>query len=374
MILENSIRKIIPTYFAIMQIMFFAFFAHSCGGSEDISGAPSNLTLSISIQGANTNNPNGNGSGIVSCVATANNTVRYAFKFDGGKLKESVEGTIEHTFTKKGTNTYAVLVIAYSSTGESINMTQSVRVFQSNTVDTLVFSDEFDQDGEVDSSKWLFETVPPNNGSWWNGEKQHYTDRLDNAYVSNGTLKIVAKKENYTFAGSTKNYTSARLNSKFNFTYGKIEVKAKLPKGAGTWPAIWTLGSNINEVGWPACGEIDIMEHWGHNPAIVSSAIHTIACSGVSNCQDAKIGEKVVADYDSVFHLYTAEWTSDFIKFYLDDELLYTYNPTTKTSDNWPFNNNQFILLNIALGGDWFNIDPDFNQSEMEIDYVRVYR
>lgn len=105
-----------------------------------------------------------------------NNAVRYAFKFNGGELKESADGTIEHTFTKKGTNTYAVLVIAYSITGESINMTQSVRVFQSNTVDTLVFSDEFDQDGEVDSSKRLFETLPPNNGIWWNGEKQHYTD------------------------------------------------------------------------------------------------------------------------------------------------------------------------------------------------------
>jgi len=239
---------------------------------------------------------------------------------------------------------------------------------------TLVFSDEFNIDGSVDSDKWLFETIPPNNGSWWNGEKQHYTNSLDNAYVSNGTLKIVAKKEQYTFQGSIKNYTSARLNSKFNFTYGKIEVKAKLPKGVGTWPAIWTLGSNINTVGWPICGEIDIMEHWGHNPTNISSAIHTVACSGVSNCQDAKIGEKIVSDYDTAFHIYSVEWSSDAIKFYLDNELLYTYSPPSKTVDNWPFTKNQFILLNVAMGGEWFDIDPNFIQSEMEIDYVRVYQ
>ncbi len=240
--------------------------------------------------------------------------------------------------------------------------------------DTLVFSDEFDVEGAVDSTKWLFETVPPNKGSWWNGEHQHYTDRLDNAYVSGGTLKIVAKKEEYTFAGSSKNYTSARLNSKFNFTYGRIDVKAKLPEGKGTWPAIWTLGSNLSTVGWPKCGEIDIMEHWGHKPTKVSSAIHTVACSGVSNCPDVKIGEKIVSDYATAFHVYSVEWTPEAIKAYIDNELLYTYNPTTKTADNWPFTKDQFILLNVAMGGQWFDIDPDFKESAMEIDYVRVYQ
>ena len=238
---------------------------------------------------------------------------------------------------------------------------------------TLIFADEFDTNGAVDPEKWLLETNPPNNGSWWNGEKQHYTDRLDNAYVSDGTLKIVAKKEPYTFAGSTKNYTSARLNSKFSFTYGRIDIKAKLPTGVGTWPALWTLGSNITSVGWPACGEIDIMEHWGHDATKVSSAIHTVACSGVNNCPTVKIGEEIVSDYATAFHVYSAEWTTEDIKFYLDDQLLYTYNPSPKTADNWPFTKNQFIILNVAMGGSWFDIDPDFDQSAMEIDYVRVY-
>lgn len=149
---------------------------------------------------------------------------------------------------------------------------------------TLVWYDEFNNDEDtyisgvdnaVDATKWFHQTKFPNGSSWYNGEIQHYTNRKVNAYVSDGTLKIVAKKENFTEQGQTKNYTSARLNSKFAFTYGTIEIRAKLPTGVGTWPAIWTLGKNINERGaywqqegygsvtWPACGEIDIMEHWG---------------------------------------------------------------------------------------------------------------
>jgi beta-glucanase (GH16 family) len=369
--LKFLINKSISYSFGLLGLIIFSFFAYSCG--EDKTTGPANLNLSISIQGADENNPYGDGSGIITCTATAENAVRYAYKFDRGDLQESEDGTIAYTFLRKGTHTYSVLVFAYSSNGEYINKTQSVRVFQSDvTTATLVFSDEFDVDGSVDSDKWLFETFPPNNGSWWNSEKQHYTDRLDNANVSNGTLKIVARKEEYTFAGSTKNYTSARLNSKFNFTYGKIDVKAKLPTGVGTWPAIWTLGSNYNTVGWPVCGEIDIMEHWGVNPTIISSAVHTVACSG--DCPDVKVGERVLSDYATAFHIYSVEWTVDAIKFYLDNQLLYSYDPLVKTDDNWPFTNDQFILLNVAMGGSWFDIDPDFSESVMEIDYVRVYQ
>jgi len=371
--LNFSIKTSISYSFRLLGILVFSFFIYSCG-KDDTSG-PSDINLLISIQGADASHPHGDGSGMISCTATAKNAVRYAYKFEGGDLQESTDGTIDYTFSKEGTHTYSVLVFAYSSSGESINTTQSVKVDRSDgATRTLVFSDEFDVNGPVDSEKWLLETNPPNNGSWWNGEKQHYTDRLDNAYISDGTLKIVAKKEQYTFGGSTKNYTSARLNSKFTFAYGRIDIKAKLPQGVGTWPAIWTLGSNITTVGWPACGEIDIMEHWGHDATKVSSAIHTVACSGVNNCQNVKIGEKVVSDYATAFHIYSAEWTTEDIKFYLDDQLLYTYKPATKTADNWPFTKDQFIILNVAMGGDWFSIDPDFNQSAMEIDYVRVYQ
>ena len=128
--------------------------------------------------------------------------------------------------------------------------------------------------------------------SWYNGELQHYTDRIENSYVQNGHLYLVAKNETFTDQGVTKNYTSARLNSKFAFTYGRIEVRASLPIGEGTWPAIWMLGKNISEPGaywetqgfgttsWPACGEIDIMEHWGSDQDYVQSALHTPSSSG----------------------------------------------------------------------------------------------
>lgn len=349
-----------------------SFFAFSCG--EDVMSVPTDINLSITIQGANEDNPNGDGTGHISCMTTAKNAVRYAYSFDGGDLLESPDGNLDYTFQKQGINSYSVLVFAYSSSGESINKTQFVEVLNENATSTLVFADEFETDGALDSQKWTLETNPPNNGSWWNGEEQHYTDRIDNAYISDGTLKIVAKKEQYSFAGSTKSYTSARLNSKFKFTYGRIDVRAKLPSGKGTWPAIWTLGSNITTIGWPSCGEIDILEHWGHNPTKVSSAIHTLACSGVTNCQEAKIGEKTVNDYNTAFHVYSVNWTSESIGFYIDNQLLYSYNPSTKTNENWPFYQDQFILLNVAMGGSWFNIDPDFIESTMEIDYVRVYQ
>jgi len=355
----------------MVGLIIFTNFACSSTGTE--IAYPSDIQLSITVVGANDTSPYGDGSGIIRCATTAQNAVSYAYSFDGGELIESDDGSIEYTHTRQGTHTFSVLVFAYGESEASINTTQSVRIYQSSSAKTLVFADEFENDGAIDPEKWKAETAPPNNGSWWNGEKQHYTDRLDNVYVSDGTLKIVAKKEPYSFGGSSKNYTSARLNSTYSFTYGRMEVKAKLPEGMGTWPAIWTLGSNITTVGWPKCGEIDLMEHWGHRPTYVSSAIHTEACSGVTNCQNAKIGETAVSDYASAFHVYAMEWTSEAIHFYLDDQLLYTYNPTPKTAENWPFTQNQFILLNVAMGGSWFDIDPDFEESVMEIDYVRVY-
>ena len=167
--------------------------------------------------------------------------------------------------------------------------------------------------------KWHHQTQMPNGYSWFNGEIQHYTDRLDNSYVSNGTLKIIAKKETYTDQGHTKNYTSARLNSKFAFTYGKIEARAKLPQGIGTWPAIWMLGQNIDELGafwqtqgygsvpWPQCGEIDIMEHWGSNQNYVQSALHTPSSYGGT----INHGGQYVPNATSQFNLYTLEWTEE---------------------------------------------------------------
>ncbi len=246
--------------------------------------------------------------------------------------------------------------------------------------DNLVWSDEFDgSTGAINSTNWFHQTQLPAGGSWYNGEIQHYTDRTDNSYVVNGFLNLVAKKEIFTDQGQTKQYTSARLNSKFAFTYGRVEVRAKLPTGVGTWPAIWMLGKNITETGaywqiqgygttgWPACGEIDIMEHWGHNQNYVQSAMHTPSSFGGT----VNHGGQTIPTASTEFHVYALEWSSEKMVFSVDDVVHYTYNPEIKDANTWPFDSDQYILLNIAIQP---SIDSAFTQSAMEIDYVRVYQ
>ncbi|WP_228530364.1 family 16 glycosylhydrolase [Tamlana sp. I1] len=349
---------------------------------EDMEIIPTNLDFKVTIVNADTNNPNGDGNGKITITASATNATKYKFTFGAGNHIENTSGNTEFTYTEIGTHTYTVSVFAYSATNNSISAFKSVTIFVKEPELTLVWSDEFDIDGAVLATNWTAETTPANNAnlSWFNGEKQHYTDRLDNAYVSNGTLKIIAKKESFTYTEpgsgrtSTKAYTSARLitQGKQEFTYGRIDVRAKLPQGDGTWPAIWTLGANMNTVGWPACGEIDIMEHWGYNPGIVSSATHTTACSG--GCKNVTVGETLLTDFSSEFHVYSVVWTSEELRFLIDGEFKYRYKPSTKTNENWPYTANQFIILNVAMGGDWFTIGPNFTTATMEVDYVRVYQ
>jgi len=244
--------------------------------------------------------------------------------------------------------------------------------------DDLVWSDEFDTNGVINASKWHHQTQLPDGGSWFNSEVQHYTNRQVNSFVNNGFLNIVAKKENYTDQNVTKEFTSARLNSKFAFKYGRVETRAKLPDGAGTWPAIWMLGKNVNEAGgfwaathgttgWPACGEIDIMEHWGNNQNFVQSAMHTPSSSG----NTVNRGGQTISTVSSEFHVYTVEWTSEKMIFSVDDVIHYIYNPAIKNASTWPFDAEQYILLNFAIQS---NISSNFNQDTFEIDYVRVYQ
>lgn len=245
--------------------------------------------------------------------------------------------------------------------------------------DQLVWADEFEQDGPLDATKWFHQTELPLDGSWYNGEIQHYTDRTDNSYVANGVMHLVAKKETFTDQGHTKEYTSARLNSKFAFTYGRVEVRAKLPTGVGTWPAIWMLGQNIDEPGaywliegygatpWPACGEIDIMEHWGHNQNFVQSATHTPSSHGAT----VNHGGQVIPTVSSHFHVYELVWTAEKLVFSVDGVEHYTYEPEVQNADTWPFDAPQYLLLNTAIQP---TIEPGFTQSTMEVDYVRVYQ
>lgn len=248
-----------------------------------------------------------------------------------------------------------------------------------NQFGNLVWSDEFDGSGAIDGTKWFHQTLLPNGWGWFNGELQHYTDRIDNSYVQDGFLHIVAKDETYTDQGVTKEYTSARLNSKFAFTYGRVEARAKMPFGIGTWPAIWMLGKNINENGaywqtqgfgttsWPACGEIDILEHWGSNQNYVQSALHTPSSSGAT----VNHGGTMATDVSNTFHVYAMEWTEEKIEFSVDGFVYYTYEPNPQNMSTWPFIEDQFILLNVAVQN---SIEPSFTESDMVLDYIRVYQ
>jgi len=245
--------------------------------------------------------------------------------------------------------------------------------------DQLIWSDEFDDDGAVNADNWFHQTQIPVGGSWYNGEVQHYTNRLDNTSVNEGILSLTAKKETFTDQGVTKEYTSARLNSKFSFTYGRIEVSAKLPSGVGTWPAIWLLGKNINEDGaywdnegfgttpWPQCGEIDVMEHWGDNQNFVQSATHTPSSFGAT----INFGGQTIPTASDDFHVYAMDWYENKLVFSVDDVVHYTYNPSVKNTDTWPFNDEFYVLLNLAILPD---IPLSITQSVMEINYVRVYQ
>lgn len=228
----------------------------------------------------------------------------------------------------------------------------------------LVWSDEFNTNGAPDPAKWGYNLGTGDNG-WGNNEKQNYTNAAANVIVQGGNLKITAKKESSGGAA----YSSARLVSenKFEFKYGKIEVRAKLPIGAGTWPAIWMLGQNYATSPWPACGEIDIMEHVGNNQNVIHGTLHYPGRSG----GNADTGSKTIANVSTEFHVYKAVWSPASIKIYADDTLIHSVANTTSL----PFNSDFFLILNVAMGGNLGgNIDPAFTQSSMEIDYVRVYQ
>ena len=248
----------------------------------------------------------------------------------------------------------------------------------------LVWSDEFDVNGAVNSNNWFQQTQLPSSGSWFNGEAQHYTNQLTNSFVDGGMLNIVAKKEPYTDQGVTKQYTSARLNSKFAFKYGRVDVRAKLPIDAGTWPAIWMLGKNVNEPGgyfastygttdWPACGETDIMEHgiFSAQPInYIQGTLHTPSSYGNS----VNNGGTIASDLANNYHLYSVNWSPFQISFLLDGVIFYTYNPAVKDASTWPFDKDQYLLLNVAIGGVAGSTDAGFTQTSMLIDYVRVYQ
>jgi len=342
----------------------------SCSSKDDGNPSsqmdiiPTNISLDIVVVGADASNPNGNGSGRVNVQVSADDAVRYGIKFDNDDTIDSTNGIASHTFTQTGTNNYVISVFAYSSTDNSISAFETVSVFVDNGEYQLIWSDEFNIAGAPDSSKWTYDTGA---GGWGNGEEQYYTNRSQNVIVEDGLLKIISKRENYM--GSA--FTSARMKTQnlFDFTYGKVEVRAKLPSDAGTWPAIWMLGSSFQSIGWPRCGEIDIMEQTGWDKTSVLATCHWYNEADSSN---ASYGLNTnVTNASSTFHVYTLEWTESSIKISVDDNEFYEIT----LNESLPYDDDFFIILNVALGGSLGGtIDPGFSEDMMEIDYVRVYQ
>ncbi len=254
----------------------------------------------------------------------------------------------------------------------------------------LIWADEFDYSGKPDSTKWGYEY-----GFIRNREKQYYTDSLKNARVEYGFLIIEARKEKIANAKfksdeytdrnwlkyipkiDTAQYTSASLTTKglAEWTYGKIEVSAKLPKGVGQWPAIWMLGENKKEVGWPECGEIDIMEHVGFNKDTIFGSAHSETYNHIIKTQITQ-GIFIDRPYDE-FHVYSIEWTPEKIDFLLNGVVYLHTENEHKTTKEWPFDQNFCLKLNNAIGGMWGaqkGIDDTVFPQQMVVDYVRVYQ
>lgn len=237
----------------------------------------------------------------------------------------------------------------------------------------LVWSDEFDTEGLPDTTKWNYDTRG-NEYGWGNNEKQWYTVAdPDNAYIQDGILTITAIKE----PAFGKDYSSARLTTKGkgDWKYCKVEVKAKVPSGAGTWPAIWMLPTENTYGGWPKSGEIDIMEHVGFNPDTVFSTVHTGAFNHTIGTQ---VGKKMgLPTATTEFHVYTTEWNENEIKSYVDGEHYFTFTNNGDGFEAWPFDQPFHLILNLAIGGGLGGqkgIDDSKFPHKFQIDYVRVYQ
>nr|WP_317238867.1 glycoside hydrolase family 16 protein [Hanstruepera flava] len=243
------------------------------------------------------------------------------------------------------------------------------------TLNQLVWQDEFNTDGPLDTSKWNYDI---GNGSeqgipgWGNNELQYYTSRPENISVQDGMLMITAREESYEGSG----FTSARIQTKdlFEKKYGRFEARIQLPWGQGMWPAFWMLGSNSDVVEWPACGEIDIMENRGSEPTIINGTVHGPGYSAGESI--SKAYDLVNDRFDTGFHVFGIEWGQGYINFYVDD-VLYNQITPEDVPGPWIFDNQPFyIIMNVAVGGNYGgppNANTIFPQT-MYVDYVRVYQ
>lgn len=334
------------------------------GSSPENSGAPTNLNINTQVVGANTSTPYGDGSGKVELSFSAINANAFQIVLPTESNKTytltGASGTVECVFTSApGTTTkYPINISAYHNAAHK-DTTVYVTVYCNPTGENIVWSDEFDSTA-LNTKIWNYETG--NLGV--NNEKEYYTSNPANVSVQNGYLQITAlNSPNYNNSGW--NYTSARINTsgKYSFTYGRVDIRAKIPGDPGTWPALWLLGNNIGTVGWPACGEIDMMEAatntWGLN--VVGSSLHW---GGDTN------KKLQVSGATSDFHVYSMDWRKDHIAFYVDGVKI----DSVANDLGKPFNQNFFFIFNVAVGGDMGGNPINLGSgSTMYVDYVRVY-
>ncbi|HRW96424.1 MAG TPA: glycoside hydrolase family 16 protein [Bacteroidales bacterium] len=237
----------------------------------------------------------------------------------------------------------------------------------------LVWQDEFNYTGLPDSDKWDYDTAG-NDAGWGNNEVQYYSRaNRENAWVDNGRLKIVALKKTF----GKKNFTSARLLSKSNWKYGRIEVNAKVPKGRGTWSAIWMMPGDWSfyDGNWPDVGEIDIMEHVGHETGIIHASAHSKDYQWQKGTQKTAVIN--VPDASESFHTYALEWDAEVMKISVDDSIYFVYENEKAGESKWPYDKSFYLIMNIAVGGAWGamkGIDTSAFPQTMEIDWVRVFQ
>ena len=281
-------------------------------------------------------------------------TVQLSNAKNGGLAVASAKGTI---ITENGTNL----------TTDNSGYTTPI----SYPGYTLIWNDEF-ANNSLDLNAWNQEIGNGSNG-WGNNELEYYTNSTKNTFVSNGNLIIEARKESI----SGFNYSSGRMTTqnKKTFTFGRIDIRAKLPVGKGIWPALWMLGSNINTVGWPACGEIDIMELIGTHPSRVHGTIHWKPVNGTNTNKGSQY-DLNSGNFSQQFHVFSIIWTQDMIKWYVDDQLFFTGTKADVGAANYPFNAPEFFIFNVAVGGNWPG-PPDAGTTfpqRMFVDYVRVFQ
>ena len=273
-----------------------------------------------------------------------------------------------------------ILLILFSCNEEQSKYTDQGDISTISENWELLWSDEFN-DEELDLTKWNKLNWKP---GWVNNELQAYTDRDTNIFLENGHLVLQGNIEpgysgtDYVGNNYVSDYTSGRVNTddKFSTTYGRFDIKAKLPAGKGSWPAIWMLGESISSIGWPQCGEIDIMEHVGYDQGLVHGSIHTQDYNHMYGTQ--KSGSKYVDDVTDAFHVYSLEWSPFYLRYLIDNEpFFFVYNDSNGDFGKWPFNDPHYLILNLAIGGDWGGVQGVSASAfpmKMYIDYVRVYK